>query len=250
MRPEHVLVLGGTLEARHAAEALTASGLRVTFSLAGVTERPVLPAGAILHMGGFGGAEGLAVWIAEHGVAAVVDATHPYAAGMGRNAHAAAGMAGVPLVRLERPPWQPRPGDRWIEVSSLEAGARMLPPHARVMSWLGGRGLAALSGRGDLWLVARIVGRLSFAVPPRWRILRERPRRGVAGELALLRGMRVGLAICRNSGGRAGRAKVEAARLLGLPVVMVSRPARPPAPLARSIEELIPLLSARLSSCL
>ncbi len=250
MRPEHVLLLGGTLEARHAAQVLTARGLRVTFSLAGVTERPVLPAGAALRTGGFRGAEGLAAWIAAHGVTAVVDATHPYAAVMGRNAHAAAGMAGVPLVRLERPPWRPRRGDRWIEVSSLEAAARMLPPHARVMSWLGGQGLAALSGRGDLWLVARLVARPSFTIPPRWRILRERPRRGVAGELALLRGVRAALAVCRNSGGRAGRARVEAARLLGLTVVMVSRPERPVVPLARNIEELIPLLQARLSSSL
>ncbi len=238
------------MEARQAAQALTARGLRVTFSLAGVTEKPVLPAGAALHTGGFGGAEGLAAWIAAHGVAAVVDATHPYAAVMGCNAHVAADMAGVPLVRLERPPWRPRRGDHWIEVSSLKAAARMLPPHARVMSWLGGRGLAALSGRGDLWLVARLVGRPSCIIPPRWRILCERPWRGVAGELALLRGVRAELAICRNSGGRAGRAKVEAARLLGLPVIMIARPERPLVPLARNVEELIPLLEARLSSSL
>ncbi len=247
MRPEHVLLLGGTLEARQAAQALTARGLRVTFSLAGVTERPVLPAGAALRTGGFGGAEGLAAWIAVHGVTAVVDATHPYAAVMGRNAHAAAAMAGVPLVRLERPPWRPRRDDRWIEVPSLEAAARMLPPHARVMSWLGGRGLAALSGRGDLWLVARLLGAPSFPVPPRWRMLRARPRWTVAGELTLLRAVRAEWAVCRNSGGRAGRARLEAARQLGLPVVMVGRPERPPVPTAWDVEELIPLVRSTVS---
>ena len=238
------------MEARQAAQALVVRGLRVTFSLAGVTERPVLPAGAALRTGGFGGVEGLAAWIAAHGVSAVVDATHPYAAIMGRNAHAAAAMAGVPLVRLERSPWRPRRGDRWILASSLDAASRMLPPRVRVMSWLGARGLAALSGRSDLWLVARLVGRPSFPVPPRWRILRERPRRGVAGELALLRGVRAELAVCRNSGGLSGRDRVEAARLLGLPVVMIARPERPSVPTARNVEELIPLLEARLSSSL
>jgi len=250
MRPEHVLLLGGTREARRAARALAARGLRVTYSLAGVTERPRLPVGASLRMGGFGGAEGLAAWIAAHDVSAVVDATHPYAATMGRNAHDAAGMAGVPLVRLERPAWRPRPGDRWIVVPTLEAAADVPPPQARVVSWLGGRGLAALSGRGDLWLVARLVGGPSFTVPPRWRILRGRPGRGVAGELALLRAVRARLAVCRNSGGEPGRARVEAARLLGVPVVMVARPERPPAPRARSIEELIHVLGAELSSSL
>ncbi len=250
MRPEHILLLGGTLEGRRAAQALVARGLRVTFSLAGVTERPVLPAGVALRTGGFGGVEGLAAWIVSHGVSAVVDATHPFAADMGRNVHAAAAMTGVPLVRLERPPWCPRRGDRWILASSLDAAARMVPPRVRVMSWLGARGLAALSGRGDLWLVARLVGRPPFPVPPRWRILRERPRRGVAGELALLRGVRAEVAVCRNSGGLSGRGRVEAARLLGLPVVMVARPERPAASLARNVEELIPLLEAKLSNSL
>ncbi len=248
MRHEHVLVLGGTREARKAAELLTEHGLRVTFSLAGVTERPLLPAGAALRMGGFGGAQGLAEWIVTYGVAAVVDATHPYAAVMGRNACRAAGMTDVPLVRLERPAWRPHPGDRWVEVPSLKVAARMLPSQARVMSWLGGRGLAALTGRGDLWLVARLVSGPSFSIPPRWRILHERPRRGVAGEMALLRGVRAEWAVCRNSGGHAGRGKLEAARRLGLPVMMIARPEKPSVPLARNVEELIPLLEARLSS--
>src|SRR3982751_4185870 len=98
-----ILILGGTREARELASRLVSEGLAVTTSLAGRTEAPVLPAGGAVRIGGFGGPEGLARWLAEHGVERVVDATHPFAPRISATAEIACTAAGVPLERVERP---------------------------------------------------------------------------------------------------------------------------------------------------
>ncbi|MGW2548069.1 precorrin-6A/cobalt-precorrin-6A reductase, partial [Kitasatospora sp. NPDC001574] len=102
----HLLVLGGTTEARTLAAALAGSPLRVTSSLAGRVADPRLPVGEV-RIGGFGGPDGLAAWLRAERVDAVVDATHPFAAVMSRNAAEAAAATGVPLLALRRPGWTP-----------------------------------------------------------------------------------------------------------------------------------------------
>src|SRR4051812_25880904 len=117
-----VLILGGTGEARRLATALADEGVDVVSSLAGRVADPVLPPGEV-RVGGFGGVAGLVGWLQEHPVAAVVDATHPFAATMTASAAEAAGLVGVPLLRLQRPGWTPQPGDDWRWVDSLGAAA-------------------------------------------------------------------------------------------------------------------------------
>jgi len=122
----HVLILGGTGEARALAKRLVGRPhLRVTLSLAGRTRAPALPACAI-RIGGFGGAGGLARYLAEEAVGALVDATHPFARTISANARAAAGAVGVPLVAVARPPWAAVPGDRWSTVPDSSAAARAI----------------------------------------------------------------------------------------------------------------------------
>ncbi len=238
-RGAHVLVLGGTGQGRALAAGLARAGFEVTLSLAGATRAPRLAPGASSRVGGFGGAAGLARWISGNNIALVADATHPFAARMGRNAFEAAQAAGAPLIRLERPLWRPGPDDIWFDAPSIAAAARMPPGGARVFAALGGRGLAGLAGRGDLWLYGRVMSEPDFAPPPRWRVWRARPGRSVAGEMALLRACRAQWLICRNSGGAQGRAKLLAARRLALPVVMIRPPMRPCERAAQSVEELI-----------
>ena len=61
-----ILILGGTTEARQLAARLAARGdLDITLSLAGRTENPVEQPVPI-RTGGFGGAQGLADWLAGH----------------------------------------------------------------------------------------------------------------------------------------------------------------------------------------
>lgn len=152
-----ILILGGTGEARQLAEALTAREVRVVSSLAGRVARPRLPAGEV-RVGGFGGPEGLATWLREHDVAAVVDATHPFAERIGANAAKAAELTGTPLLRLARPGRQPSPQDVWHWADDLADAARQLPGLGkRVFLTSGRQGLPAFAHLDDLWFLIRCV---------------------------------------------------------------------------------------------
>ncbi|MFF3333041.1 cobalt-precorrin-6A reductase [Streptomyces sp. NPDC002888] len=224
----HVLVLGGTTEARRlAAELAARPGVRVTTSLAGRVSRPGALEGDV-RVGGFGGAEGLAGWLRERGVDAVVDATHPFAAGITANAARAATATGLPLLVLRRPGWQPGPGDRWHPVDSLAAAAELLPEIGRRVFLTTGRlGLAAFARLTDLHFVARSVEPPEPPMPPHLDVLLARGPFTVADETALLREHRVDVVVTKDSGGEATAAKLTASRHLGLPVVVVRRPPLP-----------------------
>jgi precorrin-6A/cobalt-precorrin-6A reductase len=224
----HVLLLGGTTEARELAAALVARpGVRVTSSLAGRVSRPGALEGDV-RIGGFGGADGLAVWLREQGVDAVVDATHPFAAGITANAARAATATGRPLVVLRRPGWQPRPGDRWHTVASLEEAADVLPGLGRRAFLTTGRlGLAAFARLTALHFVVRSVEPPEPPMPPDVELVLARGPFTVTDELALLREHRVDVVVTKDSGGAATGAKLTAARELGLPVVVVRRPPLP-----------------------
>ncbi|MFI1034655.1 cobalt-precorrin-6A reductase [Streptomyces sp. NPDC020951] len=224
----HVLVLGGTTEARELAAALTAlPGLRVTTSLAGRVTRPGPVAGDV-RIGGFGGAQGLADWLREQRVDAVVDATHPFAAGITANAARAAATTGLPLVVLRRPGWRPGAGDRWHEVASLRSAAELLPRVGRrVLLTTGRLGLAAFAHLDGLHFVVRSVEPPAPPMPSDVRLVLARGPFTVADELALLREHRIDVVVTKDSGGAATAAKLHAARALGLPVVVVRRPSPP-----------------------
>ncbi|OQD57211.1 cobalt-precorrin-6A reductase [Streptomyces phaeoluteigriseus] len=224
----HVLVLGGTTEARELAAVLAAHpGVRVTSSLAGRVSRPGALAGDV-RIGGFGGAEGLAAWLGEHGVHAVVDATHPFASGITANAATAASAAGRPLVVLRRPGWRPGPGDRWHPVGSLAEAAELLPALGRRVFLTTGRlGLAAFAHLTGPHFVVRSVEPPEPPMPPDTELVLARGPFTVTDELALLREHRIDVLVTKDSGGAATAAKLTAARRLGLPVVVVRRPPLP-----------------------
>lgn len=216
-----VLLLGGTAEAAALAGLLVARGCDVTTSLAGRTREPAPVAGG-LRIGGFGGAQGLADWAAAHGVTVIVDATHPFAQTISANAGAASALAGIRLIRLERPRWQPQPGDDWREAASIEAARDLIAPGARVLLALGRQHIAPFAGRDDVHFIIRMVdageGLPAFASHT---VLAGKPG-SVEEEKALLAGHRIDAIVCRNSGGQAAYAKIAAARDLGLPVIMIA----------------------------
>ncbi|QLJ03799.1 cobalt-precorrin-6A reductase [Streptomyces sp. NEAU-sy36] len=229
-RPRHVLVLGGTAEARRLAAALVAhpAGIRVTTSLAGRTTRPDAVAGET-RTGGFGGADGLADWLRAHHVDALVDATHPFAETITAHAARAAAATGVPAIVLRRPGWRPVPGDRWHDVPSLAGAAEALPGlGGRVFLTTGRLGLAAFAHLTDHHFLVRSVEPPDPPLPPDTEVLLARGPFTLTGERALLRTHRVDVLVTKDSGGEATAAKLTAARELGLPVVVVRRPPLPP----------------------
>ncbi|MEV8031631.1 cobalt-precorrin-6A reductase [Streptomyces sp. NPDC086182] len=224
----HVLLLGGTTEARELAAELSARpGVRVTTSLAGRVSRPGALEGDV-RTGGFGGADGLARWLREHGVDAVVDATHPFASGITANAARAAAATGIPAVVLRRPGWRPGPGDRWHQADSLAEAATLLPELGRRVFLTTGRlGLAAFADLTRIHFLVRSVEAPEPPLPPDTEVLLARGPFTVDDEKSLLRGHRVDVLVTKDSGGAATAAKLAAARDLGLPVVVVRRPPLP-----------------------
>lgn len=222
----HVLVLGGTTEARRLAEALHGE-VRVTTSLAGRVARPVPPPGDI-RTGGFGGAEGLARWLREHRVDALMDATHPFAGTISFNAARAAADAHVPLLAVRRPSWVPTDGDDWHPVDSLARAAEALPGLGRRVFLTTGRmGLATFAGLDALWFLVRSVDAPDPPYPPRMETLLRRGPFTLEGERELLRRHRIDVMVTKDSGGAATAPKLTAAREAGVPVVVVRRPPVP-----------------------
>jgi len=224
-----VLVLGGTAEARRLAADLVGAGVAVTSSLAGRVSNPRLPAGEV-RIGGFGGPEGLAAWIGEHGVAAVVDATHPFAERISASARTACERIGVPLLRLERPGWSERPGDRWEWVHDLAEAAAAVPRlGSRVFLTTGRQDLGAFAGVDEAWFLIRCVDPPEAPLPAKHHVLLGRGPYTIEGELALIDEYSIDLVVTKDSGGVHTRAKLDAARARVLPVIVVRRPHRPEA---------------------
>ena len=219
------MVLGGTGEGRELAARLLERACEVVSSLAGRTTDARLPVGEVRH-GGFGGADGLARWLRENSVDAVVDATHPFAATMTEHAVAAADEIGLPLLVLRRPGWTETPGDRWHWVETTDAAARLLPDiGSRAFLTIGRQALHAFADAG-IWMLARCVD--PPEPPPTWcTLILDRGPYDVAGELTLLREHRIDVLVTKDSGGSQTSAKLVAARELGVPVVVIRRPALP-----------------------
>ena len=246
MSPVHVLVLGGTGEARRLAAALHGrEGFSVTSSLAGRVAVPALPEGEV-RIGPFGGVHGLVAWLRGRPTDAVVVATHPFAARMTANAVAAAETVGVPLLVLRRPGWREGPGDRWHRVPDAGAAAALLPELGkRVFLATGSGDLHVFAGLDDLWFLLRAVDPPPPPLPARHHLVLARGPFTADAERALLREHGIDVVVTRDSGGEMTAAKLVAARELGLPVVLMARPPAPPARTVETVAEAVEWLESR-----
>jgi precorrin-6A/cobalt-precorrin-6A reductase len=215
-----ILLLGGTTEARALATRLSAHDL--ISSLAGRVRDPALPEGEV-RVGGFGGAAGLATWLRDEKIDAVVDATHPFAERITRNAHAAAREVGVPHVVLQRPGFPIRP--EYDVVPDVHAAASAIPAGARVFLTIGRQQVTAFI-HADAWFLVRAIDPPTV-MPPRHIVLLERGPFLVDDEIELMRRHRINLLVTKNSGGDATAAKLTAARELDVQVLMIDRPSLP-----------------------
>lgn len=225
-----VLILGGTGDAAALATQLSLlPGVTVISSLAGRTLRPSTPIGTV-RVGGFGGSDGLAVYLQTERIDALIDATHPFAAHISWNAAAAAKEISVPHLMLIRSAWEKVVGDRWLDVETVEAAAKAIPITARrIFLTIGRQQLAPFAPLTDRWFLIRSIDPPAPDLPlPPGELLLDRGPFTLASERALLQKHCIEAIVSKNSGGDATYAKVVAARELGLPIVMVQRPAMPP----------------------
>jgi len=240
-----ILILGGTTEARRLAERLAPrADLDVRLSLAGRTSNPV-PHPVPVRVGGFGGAEGLAQYLESERIDRLIDATHPYAAQMSAHAAQAARRAGVPLLALRRPAWQPVAGDRWSEVADTREAARVLgEAPRRVFLALGRNEIAVFAAAPQHVYLVRSVDPVEppLAVPHATYI-RARGPFAEADDRALLAAHAIDVVVSKNSGGEAAYGKIAAARALGIAVMLLRRPALPEVPAVERIEDAVAWLA-------
>lgn len=245
-----ILILGGTTEARLLAERLARrADLAVTLSLAGRTIAPARQPVPV-RSGGFGGAAGLADYLAREHLDVLIDATHPYAAGISANAWAAAQMSGVLFVALRRPPWIAVAGDRWSDAANVRDAVRKLGEKPRrVLVTLGRNEIAPLVDAPQHFYLIRSVDPVDPPLRlPQAAYLTGRGPFIEADELALMRAREIDAVIAKNSGGGATYGKIAAARTLGIDVIMLRRPASPEAPSVETVEEAIAWLDHALTS--
>jgi precorrin-6A/cobalt-precorrin-6A reductase len=246
-----LLILGGIAEARTLATLAAerfGRDLDIVVSLAGSTRTPA-PSAGLRRVGGFGGVAGLAGYLQKERIDFLVDATHPFAASMSAHAIAAAQAKGIPLLRLERPAWVARRGDRWIVERNATAAAKEAARRGRrIFLSFGGRELAAFARLRSRWFLVRRIDRPQQALPLRRYVLAlGRGPFTVGNEIALLRRHRIDVVVTKASGGADTQAKLDAARALGLPVVMIARPERALALTVASPTDAVRHIAAALS---
>ncbi len=236
---KRLLILGGTGEAAALAHRLgRRAGLSIVTSLAGRTRAPAAVPGEV-RSGGFGGAEGLARYLAERNIDLVIDATHPFAAQITANAAAACETAGVPRLVLARPPWQAQASDRWLRVPDARTAATVVGDLGRrVFLSTGRQDLAPFAGQQGIWFLVRMIDEPAEPLPlENYDVILGRGPFAAEDEAALMQEHGIAVLVSKNSGGQATYGKIEAARRLGLPVVMIDRPALPEGLAVHSVDE-------------
>ncbi|MBB3544995.1 cobalt-precorrin-6A reductase [Rhizobium sp. BK399] len=225
MEKARILILGGTGDARILAQALAATGAyEILLSLAGRTEKPVSQAVPV-RMGGFGGAEGLASFLATGKFDLLIDATHPFATRISKNAGEASKAAGIPALALRRPEWSEELDDRWTHVASIADAIDALGPSPRRAFLAIGRQEAQLAeAKPHHFYLVRSVDPVDPPLAlPAVELILDRGPYVVEDEVALLKANRIDAVVTKNSGGSATYAKIVAARALGIEVIMVRR---------------------------
>jgi precorrin-6A/cobalt-precorrin-6A reductase len=240
------LILGGTNDANLLADAAARAGLDAIYSYGGRTRAPTgrsLPT----RIGGFGGASGLIEYIRREGITHVVDATHPFAVEMSRNAVAACAETRTPLIALERAPWTKANGDDWIEVKDITAAVAALPDErTNVFLAIGKQHIVPFRAKPQHAYTLRFVDPPDGLLPLRDAgVIVSRGPFTLAGELEMLRSRHIEWIVARNSGGMGARAKIDAARELGLPLIIIARPELPARLRTESVAEVMEWLDHR-----
>jgi precorrin-6A/cobalt-precorrin-6A reductase len=188
------------------------------------------------RVGGFGGEEGFRAYLDEAGITAILDATHPFATRISGRAARVAQDLGLPYVRFDRPEWRPGPDDLWIVIASEEEAAEHLAPDATVFLATGRQTLERFANLGDRRVYCRQIDPPDREFPLKnGGYVIGRPPFSEEDEIKLFRELEVDALVVKNAGGTRSRSKLDAARALGLPVLMIARPDVPAAPTVRDV---------------
>ncbi|CRM08626.1 cobalt-precorrin-6A reductase [Pseudomonas sp. 24 R 17] len=216
---KRILLLGGVTEALAIARTL---GPEHIYSLAGVGRVPT-DLTCQVRVDGYGGAEGLAQFVRDEAISLILDATHPYAAQISRNAAEAAQLSHVPCWALRRPAWQPQAGDDWREVGDWTSLIEALKPFKRPLFTLGREPLQHLDEipPEQFWTLRALD---VYPGNERCEVIGARGPFLIEDERALFERRQIDVLISKNSGSSATEPKLEVARERGVPVLVLKRP--------------------------
>jgi precorrin-6A/cobalt-precorrin-6A reductase len=232
-----LLLLAGTGDARRIAARL--AGEDAIASLAGATRDPD-PLPLPTRTGGFGGEAGFRNYLEQAGITAVLDATHPYAERITRRTAAICADLDLPFLQFLRPGWQAEPGDNWTEIVREEDAVAHIAPGATVFLGTGRQTLERFANLTGRRVICRQIDPPEGAFPfEGGEFLVGRPPFSVEDEVSLFRRLGLDVLIVKNAGGVASRTKLTAARLLGLPVLMIARPPAGDWPTVSSVNDAL-----------
>jgi precorrin-6A/cobalt-precorrin-6A reductase len=218
-----ILLLAGSGEARVLAEGLAQQGHEVLASLAGATKEAAKYV-CSTRVGGFGGAKPFEEFVRTHRFELVIDATHPFAQKISARTLSSCKGMGIPYLQLMRPEWQPEPADTWHRIEAPSAARHVIESGSRVFLATGRQTLPEFENLTDCYLICRQIDPPEGPFPfPNGEFLVGRPPFSVEDEIALFQELRIDVLVVKNAGGTASRSKLDAARHLKIPVVVIQR---------------------------
>lgn len=234
-----LLLLAGTGEAKTIARALHAGGIAATASLAGISRAPA-PLDIPTRTGGFGGEAAFRTYLAEHAITAVLDATHPFAHHISHRTARVCADLDLPYCQVLRPPWTPGPGDKWTLIDHEEEAADHIAPGATVFLATGRQSLPHFANLSACTIISRQINIPDTAFPfPNGRYLPGNPPFSEQDEHDLFKSLCIDWLIARNAGGATPRTKLDAARRLGIRVILINRPPQPKAPRVQTVDDAL-----------
>lgn len=222
-----ILVLAGTSEAKAIAAQLAVLGIDAVASLAGATRMPA-PLDLPTRIGGFGGEDGFRSYVKEAGITAVIDATHPFASVITERTARICRALNLPYLMVLRPAWVAQAGDDWTDIATEQDAAQHIPKGATVFLGTGRQTLDRFGGLEGCRVICRQIDPPTAPFPfEGGEFLIGRPPFPVSRELELFKALEIDWIVVKNAGGDASATKLTAARALGIPVLMITRPAMP-----------------------
>ena len=245
MRHGGIHVFGGTSEARQLCSLLDARGMPYSLSVATDTGKNLAAAlQGDIHVGRLD-AEAMIEWLRTRHIGWVIDAAHPYATQLRVNVREACRVLQVPLLRYERPSELAAIRDPLLimvaDTAAACEAARGCGP--RVLLTTGSKDLAHYrAALADKTLIARVL--------PTANVLRECEALGFGVETliamkgpfdaalnaAIYRQCAADVVITKESGAEGGyQDKIRPALALGIPCIVIRRPAQSAAETADSV---------------
>lgn len=217
-----LLVLGGTSDAIKLSKQLIQAGHDVIYSIKGIVRKPNLECS--IHVGGFGGVGGLSTYLQQHRIEALLDVTHPYAINISNNAKQAASFCGLPCIHYVRPAWQQQDEDNWIGFETISKLPSLLKSYRKPFFTIGQLApeLVQAKFNHQKYLVRSAIAQAQLIKGVSY--LESIGPFALEDEFVLFKNEKVDALVSKNSGGHSVAAKIEAARVLRLPIFMMTRP--------------------------